>query len=262
MTPLPSLFISHGSPMFAVEPGIAGAELAALAARLPRPQAIIVASPHWMSARLSVTATERPETIHDFGGFPPQLYTLSYPAPGSPAWAARALDALGAAGIEARAEPARGLDHGAWVPMMHMYPQADIPVLQLSLHPQFGPREHLALGRALAPLRADGALIVGSGSLTHNLHEWRGGAVGTAPYVVAFADWIAHTLADDELEALLDYRARAPHAVRAHPTDEHLLPLMFARGAAGERARARRLAADDVRYGMLAMDAYVFDEAA
>ena len=262
MTPLPSLFISHGSPMFAVEPGIAGAELAALAPRLPRPRAIIVASPHWMSARLSVTSTERPETIHDFGGFPPQLYTLSYPAPGSPEWAARALEALAAAGIEARAEPARGLDHGAWVPMMHMYPQADIPVLQVSLHPQLGPREHFDLGRALAPLRAAGALIVGSGSLTHNLHEWRGGTVATEPYVVEFAEWVARILADDDLEALLDYRARAPHAARAHPTDEHLLPLMFARGASGEHAQARRLAAQDVRYGMLAMDAYVFDEAA
>jgi 4,5-DOPA dioxygenase extradiol len=262
MSALPALFISHGSPMFAVEPGIAGRELAALAARLARPAAIIVASPHWMSASLSVTASLHPETIHDFGGFPPQLYKLKYPAPGSAEWSARAIKAFAAAGVEARAELDRGLDHGVWVPLMHMYPQADVPVIQVSLDPRHSARDQFELGRALAPLREAGALIIGSGSLTHNLYEWRGGETGPQRYVVEFAEWIAQTLATDDIEALLDYRRRAPHAERAHPTDEHLLPLMFARGAAGDRAAVSRIAADDVRYGMLAMDAYVFGAAA
>ncbi len=259
MTPLPSVFISHGSPMFALEPGVAGAELGALATALPRPQAIIVASPHWMSPRLAVTATAQPETIHDFGGFPPPLYQLSYPAPGSPDWAQRIVDRFAAAGLGAQADATRGLDHGAWVPLRFLYPQADIPVLQVSLHPRYRPQDYLALGRALAPLRAQGALLIGSGSLTHNLHEFRRENGPTQAYVREFADWIAAAVAAGDTDALLDYRARAPHAERAHPTDEHLLPLLFALGAAGEPWQARRLAGDDVRYGMLAMDSYVFD---
>lgn len=259
---LPSLFVSHGSPMFAIEPGIAGSELRSLAEKLPRPEAIVIASPHWMAARLSVTSAERPETIHDFGGFPKPLYELRYPAPGSPTWAQRVLEALGAAGIAAQADPQRGLDHGAWVPLMHMYPDADIPVVQLSLHPQFSPAHHLQLGRALAPLREQGVLIIGSGSLTHNLYELRREPGPVHDYVRAFAGWIAATLAAGDTGALLDYRSRAPHAEHAHPTDEHLLPLLFALGAAGEAWQAWRIAADDVRYGTLAMDAYVFDDPA
>lgn len=259
MPPLPTLFVSHGSPMFALEPGIAGRELRALTDALPRPEVIVIASPHWMAPRVSVTAAPWPETIHDFGGFPRALYELSYPAPGSPDWARRVLDTLAEADITAHADETRGLDHGAWVPLMFMYPDADIPVLQISLHPHFTPAHHYQLGRALAPLRQQGALIVGSGSLTHNLHEFRSDHGPTQAYVEAFADWIATTLAAGDSAALLDYRARAPHAERAHPTDEHLLPLMFALGAAGDDWRARRIAGDDVRYGMLAMDAYVFE---
>lgn len=255
---LPSLFVSHGSPLFALEPGIAGSELHALAARLPRPEAIIIASPHWMAPRLSVTSGSHPETIHDFSGFPQPLYELAYPAPGSPAWAQRTLDAFAAAGISAQADPRRGLDHGAWVPLMHMYPAADIPVVQVSLHPHFGPAHYLQLGRALAPLREQGALIVGSGSLTHNLYELRRESAPARDYVRDFAEWIAATLATGDAAAMLDYRARAPHAEHAHPTDEHLLPLLFALGAAGEAWQAQRIAGDDVRYGTLAMDGYAF----
>ena len=254
---LPSLFVSHGSPLFALDPGIAGSELRALAGRLPRPEAIVIASPHWMTAQLSVTSAARPGTLHDFGGFPQALYALQYPAPGSPVWAQRVLEALGDAGIAARADPRRGLDHGAWVPLLHMYPAADIPVIQLSLHPHFGPAHHLQLGRALAPLRDRGALLIGSGSLTHNLYELRREPGPVRDYVSAFAGWIAATLAAGDTAALLDYRTRAPFAEHAHPTDEHLLPLLFAVGAAGEAWQAERIAGDDVRYGTLAMDSYV-----
>jgi len=259
MSALPSIFVSHGSPMFALEPGIAGRELQALTSGLPRPDVIIVASPHWMTRKVSVTASARPETIHDFGGFPQPLYELSYPAPGAPVWAQRVIETLAAAGIAAQADPQRGLDHGAWVPLMFMYPDADVPVVQVSLHPHFGPSHYLQLGRALAPLREQGALIVGSGSLTHNLYELRRDSGPTEPYVEAFADWVATTLDAGDTRAMLDYRGRAPHAERAHPTDEHLLPLLFAMGAAGDQWHARRLAGDDVRYRMLAMDTYVFE---
>lgn len=261
MSTMPTLFVSHGAPTFALEPGEAGRELAALALALPTPRAILIASPHWMSPAVSLTASDRPETIHDFGGFPAPLYDLRYPAPGDPALAARAIVLLAAAGVDALADPRRGLDHGAWVPLRHMYPGAAVPVVQISMPGRRPASWFHALGRALSPLRDEGVLIVGSGSLTHNLYEFTGAAAGTTPYVSAFAQWIADTLTAGDDDALLDYRRLAPHAEHAHPTDEHLMPLMFARGAAGADAGARRLAAADVRYGMLAMDAYVFGEA-
>lgn len=259
MSILPTVFISHGAPTFALEPGEAGRELGALAHALPVPHAILIVSPHWMSPALSLTSSAKPETIHDFGGFPELLYELRYPAPGAPGLAARAIELLAAAGLDPRTEPTRGLDHGAWVPLLHMYPDAQIPVMQVSMPARQSPRYFHELGRALAPLRSEGVLIVGSGSITHNLYEFSGPRDVTEPYVTAFTDWIADTLATGNVEALLDYRRRAPCAERAHPTDEHLLPLMFALGAAGEHPSVRRLAERDVRYGMLAMDAYVFD---
>jgi len=255
---LPSLFVSHGAPTFALEPGDAGRQLHEFAVGLPTPRAILVASPHWISPVLSLTAAAHPETIHDFGGFPEALYELRYPAPGGPQWAARAIELLNAAGFAAREEPSRGLDHGAWVPLMHLFPDATIPVVQISLRPREPARYFFDLGRALEPLRREGVLIVGSGSITHNLYEFRGPRETAEPYVAAFTTWIAETLAAGDVEAVLDYRRRAPHAERAHPTDEHLMPLMFALGAAGEAATVRRFADQDVRYGMLAMDAYAF----
>ncbi|NMG29941.1 DODA-type extradiol aromatic ring-opening family dioxygenase [Aromatoleum evansii] len=258
MSTMPTLFVSHGAPTFALEPGEAGRELAALARTIPTPRAILIASPHWMTPALKLSASRQPETIHDFGGFPAPLYDLRYPAPGDPDLAARAIGLLAATGIDAQPDGTRGLDHGAWVPLRHMYPDAGVPVVQISMPGRRSASWFHALGRALSPLREEGVLIVGSGSLTHNLYEFTGAATGTAPYVNAFAEWVADTLAVGDVDALLDYRRRAPHAERAHPTDEHLMPLMFAHGAAGMPAGARRLAAADVRYGMLAMDAYVF----
>ncbi|MBU6246713.1 MAG: dioxygenase [Xanthomonadaceae bacterium] len=263
MDSLPTLYVSHGSPMTALEPGPTGVRLAELAAALPRPRAIVVASAHYLARSPRVGGASRPDTVHDFGGFPQALYQLQYRAPGDPALASRVAGLLETAGMPAVVEPERGFDHGIWVPLRLMYPDADIPVVPLSIQPMHGPAHHLALGRALAPLRDDGVLVIGSGSITHNLHDFRAGhdADHEAPYVRPFIGWIEQRLAAGDTAALLDYRRQAPFAARAHPTDEHLLPLFVALGAAGDAARSQRLDAG-VDLGFLAMDIYRFGAAA
>lgn len=262
MTLLPSLYISHGSPMTALQPGQVGGRLAELAASLPRPRAIVIASAHWPSAQPRVGGHAQPPTIHDFGGFPEPLYQIQYPAPGAPMLANQVQQLLASAGLPAQVDALRGLDHGAWVPLRFLYPDASIPVVPLSLQPHLGPSHQLALGRALAPLREQGVLLVGSGSITHNLHDWRNYQDGKeAPYVRPFIGWIEERLAADDVEALLDYRRQAPFAERAHPTDEHLQPLHFAIGAAGEGALGAQRIDAGIDMGMLAMDIYRFDGA-
>jgi 4,5-DOPA dioxygenase extradiol len=210
-----------------------------------------------MSRTVEVQAGPAPATIHDFGGFPSALYALSYPAPGAPELALEVIDRLARHGIPARATTTGGFDHGAWVPLMHLYPRADVPVLQISHPVTRDPRVLFALGEALAPLRESGVLIIGSGSLTHNLQEFRGG-LATATYAAEFAEWVWRTLTEGDLEGLFDYRIRAPHAVRAHPTDEHLLPLYFGLGAAGaERGHVARLEGG-ITCGVISMDSFVF----
>lgn len=259
---LPSLYISHGSPMTALQPGLTGIRLTELAAALPRPRAIVVASAHYLARQPLVGGAAQPPTVHDFGGFPRALYELHYPAPGNPGLAARIAERLDQAGLAARIDPQRGLDHGIWVPLRLMYPEADIPVVPLSIQPLLGPAHQYAVGRALAGLRDEGVLLIGSGSITHNLHDFRAGydADHEAHYVRPFIEWVEQRLAQGDTDALLDYRRQAPFAERAHPTDEHLLPLFVALGAAGERARAQRLDAG-VDLGFLAMDIYRFDTA-
>jgi 4,5-DOPA dioxygenase extradiol len=259
---LPSLYISHGSPMTALEPGLVGLRLAELAAGLPRPRAIVMASAHWLGRAPMVSAAAQPETLHDFGGFPAALYQLQYPAPGAPELARQVAARLAAAGLPAVLDPQRGLDHGAWVPLRYLYPQADIPVLQVSIQPGLGPRHQFDMGRALAPLREQGVLLVGSGSITHNLHDWRNyDQAREAPYVRPFIGWIEQKLQANDLPALFDYRRQAPSAVQAHPTDEHLLPLYFAMGAAGtDQLGAQRIDAG-IDLGFLAMDIYRFQGA-
>ncbi|SDK73996.1 DODA-type extradiol aromatic ring-opening family dioxygenase [Pseudomonas indica] len=254
---LPSLFISHGSPMLALEPGASGPALARLAAELPRPMAILVVSAHWESPELRVGTAEHPETWHDFYGFPAALYEVRYPAAGNPALAAEVIRLLAAEGLTAQPEPQRPLDHGAWVPLSLMYPQADIPVVQLSLPTHKGPAFQTRVGRALASLRECGVLLVGSGSITHNLGElnWRAGPDVIAPWAKAFRDWIVEKLADNDEAALHDYRRQAPSAARNHPHDEHLLPLYFARGA-GQKFS---LVHQGFTLGALGMDIYRFD---
>ncbi|WP_305805886.1 class III extradiol ring-cleavage dioxygenase [Stenotrophomonas sp. YIM B06876] len=260
MSRLPSLYISHGSPLTAMQPGLVGERLAELAAGLPRPRAIVMASAHWLAAHPQVGSAVQPRTLHDFGGFPAELYQLQYPAPGAPALAAEVAQRLAQAGLQPQLDPQRGLDHGAWVPLRFLYPQAGIPVVPVSIQPLLGPRHQFELGRALAPLREQGVLLIGSGSITHNLGDWRNYPQGKqAPYVRPFIEWIERTLARDDREALFDYRQQAPFAAQAHPSDEHLLPLYFAMGAAGaERFGAQRIDAG-IDLGMLAMDIYRFD---
>ena len=256
---MPSLFLSHGAPTLPLTDTPARTFLSGFGATIARPTAILVISAHWETSVPTISAVDRNDTIHDFGGFPQALYELRYPAPGTPAVAARASDLLRANGIECRIDRSRGLDHGAWVPLLLMYPQADVPVLQLSVQPHLGPRHHLLMGRALAPLRQEGVLIIGSGSLTHDLSEFRGhGPNDPAPaWVNAFADWFHSALASGRTADLLDYRRQAPFAVKNHPSEEHLLPLYAALGAAGENARAERLHASST-YGILRMDVYAF----
>jgi 4,5-DOPA dioxygenase extradiol len=260
-TSFPLLFVSHGAPMFAIEPGLAGKHLTELGRELPRPDAIVILSPHWMTRdEVSVTASTAPSTIHDFGGFPDALYQIQYPAPGSPALAARVVDMLHAAGWKSSLNVNRGLDHGAWVPLLYLAPEADIPVVQVSMPASLDTRQAWKLGQALKPLREMNVLIVASGSLTHNLYEFRGATPHGAQYVKDFAAWTAKTLAAGNLDQLLDYKQYAPSAERAHPTDEHYLPLFIALGAAGEDYQTRVIEGG-VTYGVLAMDSYLFSSA-
>jgi 4,5-DOPA dioxygenase extradiol len=259
---LPTLFVSHGSPMLAIEPGVYGAAWQAMTAGLPVPDAILMVSAHWTTRQPALSAATQPDTIHDFGGFPAALYDIRYPAPGAPELATRTAGLLAAAGMPVAVAPDRGLDHGAWVPLQQMYPGADVPVTQLSVQPGLDAAWHLRLGEALRPLRRENVLVVASGGLTHNLYEFRfdeSGSDVADDYVRAFQDWMHAALVNNDREALEHWSERAPQARRAHPTPEHLLPLFVAYGAAGERPRAaRRL--DNYSGRALAMDCYVFGD--
>jgi 4,5-DOPA dioxygenase extradiol len=261
MSHLPTLFISHGSPTFAIDPGQAGPALTALGQTLPRPKAILVVSPHWTTREPRVATTPKPQTIHDFGGFPPALYQLQYPAPGAPDVAARAIALLREAGHPAEADTQWGLDHGAWVPLTYVFPAADVPVFQVSLPARLDGARAYAYGQALAPLANEGVLIIGSGSLTHNLYEVRFDApdAQAETYAVEFAAWISRTVTGRDHASLQQTMALAPHAQRAHPTAEHLWPLMVAAGAAGAEGPARRIDGG-MTHGVLSMDSFVFGD--
>lgn len=256
---MPSLFLSHGAPTLPLTDTPARAFLQQLGRVLDSPKAILVISAHWETIVPAVNAVDSNETIHDFWGFPRALYDLRYPAPGSPILAERVAATLRTGGFACNIDIRRGLDHGAWVPLLLMYPQGDIPVLQLSVQKHLGPEYHLHVGRALAPLRDEGVLIIGSGSFTHDLSEFRGhGLNDPAPeWVNKFADWFDAALVQAQTEALIEYRRRAPFAIKNHSTEEHLLPLYAALGAAGEDAQAKRLHASST-YSVLRMDVYAF----
>jgi len=232
---LPAVFVAHGSPMVALDDDEYTRALRGLGARQPRPRAIACVSAHWqLAGPVRVTAHPRPPLIYDFGGFPDALYRLSYPAPGAPDVAAEIVALLGAAGIAAALDPARGLDHGVWVPLRHAVPAADIPIVAVSL-PAVAPNELLALGRALAPLRDRGVLLLGSGGIVHNLgrlHPDQHGAP-IAPWARAFDHWVRARLETRDLAALADYRRAAPHAALAVPTTEHFDPLLVVAGSTG-----------------------------
>ena len=256
---LPALFVSHGSPMFALEAGQTGPALrqfgTALRAQFPQLRGVVIMSPHWMSPFAEVMSNPHPQTWHDFGGFPPELYQLQYPAHGDPALADEVAELLNAQGFGARLNPQRPMDHGAWVPLMHLFPEADLPIVEVALPQTADARDVYAMGQALQSLRDQGVLIIGSGSMTHNLREFFGGGQAPADYVIEFSRWIEQRVQAADIEALLNWREQAPHALRAHPTDEHFLTLYFALGAGGHNAKAEYLSRE-VMYGMLAMDAF------
>ena len=251
---MPTIFVSHGAPTLILSDAPARAFLAGLGQQIPRPEGIVAVSAHWDTDVPAVSVVRRPDTIHDFYGFPEALYKLRYDAPGAPQLAEKVAKLTGAAH-----DHHRGLDHGAWVPAMLAWPEADIPIFQLSVQPNLSPAHHIALGRKLNPLRDEGVLVMGSGSAIHNLRALvRGdGPSEPEPWAQAFDDWLADTVEKGDEDALADYRARAPYAREAHPTDEHFLPLHVAFGAAGEGAKGRALHRS-FTLGNLSMAAYAF----
>lgn len=253
---LPPLFISHGSPMLAVETSDAIAAWQALAQSLPKPRAILVVSAHWTTSSPAVSAAAAPETIHDFYGFPPALYDIQYPAPGAGDLAKEIHALIPHINIDHR----RGLDHGAWMPLRAMYFEADIPVIQFAVIPSQSPEFHYRLGQQLAPLLSAGVLLLASGGLVHNLRDLVFDAPENVakPYAAAFRDWFVDVLHRRDLPALFDYRRRAPSAAQAHPTEEHLLPIFVALGAAGENYTTR-IVYQGFSLGTLAMDSFAFD---
>lgn len=229
--------------------------LAGLGGQLPRPAAVLAVTAHWETRAPAVGAATAPETIHDFYGFPDALYDLDYPAPGAPDAAGAAVRALADAGIDAALDSTRGFDHGTWVPLKLMYPDADIPVAQISVQPALGGAWHVALGRALAPLRAQGVMVMGSGSAVHNLRLLRRYAPDVDPWACAFQDWLSAAVTEGRADDLANYRHLAPDAVKAHPSDEHLMPLLVAAGAGGDKGRVLH---SGMEHGTLGTAAYIF----
>lgn len=255
--PLPALFISHGSPMLVFEDIPARDFIAGLGRQFERPKAILCISAHWETERPTVSAATAPETIHDFYGFPDELYRLRYAAPGSPALARRTVELLEEGGMDAAIEGDRGLDHGAWNPLLLTYPQADVPVTQLSIQAHLDPAHHAGVGRALQPLRREGVLVLASGGAVHNLRQFHVDREQPAPWAVSFEAWLADRIAAGDEEALLSYRQQRPDGRLAHPRDEHLLPLFVALGAAG--GVAGRPLHRSFAHGSLSMAAFAWD---
>jgi len=256
---LPAVFVSHGAPTLALDASPARDFLRELGGKLGKPRAILAISAHWETSSPTVNSVAVNPTIHDFYGFPEALYQMEYPAPGSPALAERTRGLLAQAGFETGKDQERGLDHGAWVPLMLMYPEAEVPVVQLSIQTELGPEHQLKVGRALAPLREDDVLVIGTGSMTHNLRTMVRGHVNApeAPWARDFAEWIHGALAEGRTGDLLAYRRKAPNALLSHPEEDHFLPLFSALGAGGEGAHAERLHSS-ATFGTLRMDAYAF----
>ena len=257
MSPLPSLFVSHGAPDLVVSGHQAAQFLADLGRELPRPEAILIVSAHWERADLAITTNPLPATIHDFMGWPKELYRIRYSAPGAQWLAGQVADHLSNAGITLVPDARRGLDHGAWVPLHLAYPAADIPVAQLSLLRGGSARDHFDVGLALAPLREQGVLIIGSGSAVHNLRMLAREGTPPPPWALAFDQWLADAIERRDLADLSAFPDRPKDARIAHPTPEHLLPLFVALGAGWAANRSSRLH-QSWSYGSLSMSAYAF----
>ena len=255
----PVLFLSHGSPMTALGGDELNSVWAKLAPRLVPPAAIVSVSAHWNTRLPIVSGSAQPETIHDFGGFPEELYRLRYPSPGAPELAHRIKEQVTQAGIATGIDAGRGLDHGAWVPLLTLFPKADIPVVQLSVQPERCARHHYALGAAIASLAQENVLIIASGHMTHNLMDYlRPGGVRPTAASRDFREWAhAHLMSGDD-SALFDWEHASPGAKAAHPSPEHFLPLFVALGAAGERRRTEWLGGGWIG-DALAADNYLFE---
>lgn len=257
---LPALFVSHGAPTLALRPGAAGAAMVAKARALSLPRAILIVSAHWDTAVPTVGFADRLDTLHDFWGFAQELHALRYPATGCREAANEVAAVIRAAGLPVETDAERGLDHGAWIPLRIMFPDAEVPVIPVSIQSRGGPEQAYRLGQALSPLAAKGFLVIASGNLTHNLRDFQlaqNQARQTPAYVREFADWMANRLEAHDIPALLDYRQQAPCAKQAHPQEEHLLPLFVALGAGGDKARIQRFHAGIDDY-VIAMDSYSF----
>ena len=262
---MPPLFVSHGSPMIALEPGVTGAFFGrlggAIDAHFGRPKAILAVSAHTATRQPVLLGAARHHTVHDFGGFPQALFDLRYDAPGAPELAGEVAVRLNAAGMTTRVLDEGGLDHGIWTALMHLWPEPTIPVLPLSLVPFAPPASHFAVGEALASLAGEGVLVLGTGSITHNLRLLSlGGPVEGLPErreSAAFRGWVRERSSARDWEALFDYRRQAPHAALMHPTDEHWLPFYVPAGVGGREHAPVRIH-DHVTFGVLGMDAYAF----
>lgn len=254
---LPALFVSHGAPTLILEKCPTRDFLLKLGKDIGKPNGIISVSAHWTTAEPRVTMHPSPSTMYDFGGFPDELYSLKYPAPGDPVLAKRVMSLLHAQGIPSAKDMSRGYDHGAWVPLMLMYPEADIPVIQLSVQPSEGPEHHLAIGKALSVLRDEKILIIASGSTTHNLGDFFGRELDDEPlpYAKEFADWLKDAVSHGRNNELLDYIHFGPHATKNHPTPEHFLPLFVPLGSGG----TGKVLHDACTYGALSMAAFLWD---
>ena len=259
--PLPSLYISHGSPRLIVEDSAARDFLKGFAASLPKPRAIVIASAHFGTSRPAVVGDAKPGMIYDFGGMP-ELRKLVYPAPGDPQVAMKIAGLWEAAGFAPAVVTGYGYDHGTWVPLLLLYPDADVPVVVISVQPELGPTHHIALGKALASLRGENMLVIGSGSMTHNLHEFYSSELPPdAPaktWVGQFADWVHDKIEAGATEDLVNYRKLAPHALDNHPTEEHFLPLFIALGAGANGGTKGRRIHSSTRGGVISMDTYAF----
>lgn len=259
MPRLPTLFLSHGSPLLATDDSPAGRFLDRVADTIPRPRAIVVASAHFLADRPMLGAHSHPHTVHDFSGFPGHLYEISYPATGDPDLAERISMRLRAAGFTASVRHGHGLDHGVWVPLRRMYPSADIPVVPLSVNPNAAAAWHLAVGGVLAELRDEGVLVIGSGGFVHNLGDldWRHPDAPLPTWAGEFSTWMHEGLASGDWQRLAGWQTQAPNARHAHPTTEHLMPLFVALGAAGADPKVEVLHRSH-EMGSLALDAFAF----